>query len=250
MKVSNRMPMSRRVLAVALFAGVGAALVALVVVINRPVQIVRVTGDLSTAERDAVQTAVSQRLEGGVLAVNLNDVVANVLALQWPRDVRARRIWPGIVEVSVAKDPIVARWGDGFVLNSIGEVIDAPGVPDTTLPLIRCVNANGARAMQIFQALGQVLSDTQLKIAEVDEDALGEWRVRFANDITVALGHEDLLERAERFARVYRAVIASRLTEVDHVDARYRNGVAVGWRRNDSGNFQIAMASHGNGVVR
>ena len=53
--------------------------------------------------------------------------------------------------------------------------------------------------MQIFQMLGQVLADTPLKIAEVEEDALGEWHVTFANELTVSLGHEELLERVERF---------------------------------------------------
>ena len=250
MKVSNRMPAGRRILAVALLVGVGAALCALLLAINRPVQIVRVTGDLTTAERDAVKDAVSKHLEGGLLSVNLDEVVGNVLALSWPRDVRARRVWPSIVEVSVAKDPIVARWGDGFVLNSVGDVVDAAGMPDATLPLIRCTNANGARAMQIFQMLGQVLSDTQLKIAEVDEDALGEWQVRFTNGATVALGHEELLERVERFSLVYRAVIEDKLDRVEHIDARYRNGIAVSWRGDDTAKFQVAMASHTIEVVQ
>jgi len=250
MKVSNRMPTGRRVLAVALLVCVGAALCALLFAINRPVQIVRVTGDLTTAERDAVKDAVSKHLEGGLLSLNLDEVVGNVLALSWPRDVRARRVWPSIVEVSVAKDPIVARWGDGFVLNSVGDVVDAAGMPDATLPLIRCANANGARAMQIFQMLGQVLSDTQLKIAEVDEDALGEWQVRFTNGATVALGHEDLLERVERFSLVYRAVIEDKLDRVEHIDARYRNGIAVSWRGDDAAKFQVAMASHTIEVVQ
>jgi cell division protein FtsQ len=250
MKVSNRMPVGRRMLAVSLLAAIAVAIGVLLYAMNAPVQIVRVTGDLTTAERDAVQAAVAQRVEGGLLTVNLDQVVGNVVALTWPRDVRARRVWPSIIEVSVAKDPIVARWGDGFVLNSVGDVVDAAGLPDATLPLIRCANANGARAMQIFQMLGQVLSDTSLKVAEVDEDALGEWRVRFTNDVTVALGHEDLLERVERFARVYRAVIEQHLDDVDHIDARYRNGVAVGWRGADAGKFQVAMSSHKTEVIQ
>jgi cell division protein FtsQ len=250
MKVSNRMPTVSRILAFTLLVVVGAALCTLLYAMNSPVQIVRVTGDLTTAERDAVQAAVARRIEGGLLSVSLDQVVGNVLALTWPRDVRARRVWPSIIEVFVAKDAIVARWGDGFVLNSVGEVVDAAGVPDSTLPLIRCTNANGARAMQIFQMLGQVLSDTSLKVAEVDEDALGEWRVRFTNNVTVALGHEELLERVERFARVYRAVIEQRLDEVDHIDARYRNGVAVSWRGADAGKFQVAMTSHKTEVIQ
>ncbi len=242
MRVSEGMSHRQCVLAGALLVGVVAVLAASLVVMNSPVRVVRVSGDLSRPERAAVKTAVLQRLDGGLLGVSLDDVVANVVALSWPRDVRARRIWPGIVDVSVTKDPIVARWGDGGVLNSSGEVIGTAGTPDPALPLIRCVNANGARAMQIVQMLDQVLADTPLRIAEIDEDALGEWSVRFTNDITVSLGHQQLLERVERFYSVYRTVIEDRLDQVDHIDARYRNGVAVSWRSADG--IQLASASH------
>lgn len=249
MKVTEQMSRGRRFLAGTLLVAVATAITMLMFVMNSPVQVVRVSGDLSLPERDAVKTAVLQRLDGGLLAISLDEVVEGVLALSWPREVRVRRVWPGIVDVNVTKDTFVARWGGGGVLNSAGEVVDSAGPPDETLPLIRCANANGARAMQIFQMLGQVLSDTSLKIAEVEEDALGEWRVKFTNELTVSLGHEELLERVERFSRVYRKVIEDRIDQVDRVDARYRNGVAVSWH-GDAGTFQVASVSHKIGVVQ
>ncbi len=248
MKVSDRMSLARRVLSGAVLAGVASAFVALLFVMNSPVQVVRVSGDLSLPERDAVKAAVLQRLDGGLLGISLDDVVEGVLALSWPREVRVRRVWPGIVDVNVTKDTFVARWGDGGVLNSGGQVVESAGPPDESLPLIRCANANGARAMQIFQMLGQVLADTSLKVAEVEEDALGEWRVTFTNELTVSLGHEELLERVERFSHVYRKVIEDRMGQVDHVDARYRNGVAVSWRGGDA--MQVASVSQSIGVVQ
>lgn len=248
MKVTDRMSLVRRVLSGVVLASVASAFVALLIVMNNPVQVVRVSGDLSLPERDAVKAAVLQRLDGGLLGISLDDVVEGVLALSWPREVRVRRVWPGIVDVNVTKDTFVARWGDGGVLNSGGQVVESAGPPDESLPLIRCANANGARAMQIFQMLGQVLADTPLKVAEVEEDALGEWRVTFTNELTVSLGHEELLERVERFSHVYRKVIEDRMGEVDHVDARYRNGVAVSWRSGDA--MQVASASQSIGVVQ
>ena len=246
MKVTERMSQGRHFFAGVVLVGVAGAFVALLFVMNSPVQVVRVSGELSLPERDAVKAAVLQRLDGGLLGVSLDDVVEGVLALSWPREVRVRRMWPGIVDVNVTKDTFVARWGGGGVLNSGGQVVDSAGPPDESLPLIRCANANGARAMQIFQMLGQVLADTSLKVAEVEEDALGEWRVTFTNELTVSLGHEELLERVERFSHVYRKVIEERIAQVDHVDARYRNGVAVSWR--DSGALQVASVSQTIGV--
>ena len=248
MKVTERMSQGRHFFAGVVLVGVAGAFVALLFVMNSPVQVVRVSGELSLPERDAVKAAVLQRLDGGLLGISLDDVVEGVLALSWPREVRVRRMWPGIVDVNVTKDTFVARWGGGGVLNSGGQVVDSAGPPDESLPLIRCANANGSRAMQIFQMLGQVLADTSLKVAEVEEDALGEWRVTFTNELTVSLGHEELLERVERFSHVYRKVIEERIAQVDHVDARYRNGVAVSWR--DSGALQVASVSQTIGVVQ
>ena len=118
MKVSEGMSRFRRGLAGALLIAVVSAWLSLLFAMNDPVQIVRVSGDLSDAERAEVKEAVLHRLNGGLLGVRLDDVVADVTALSWTREVRARRVWPASVEVSVTKDPIAARWGAGGVLNS------------------------------------------------------------------------------------------------------------------------------------
>ncbi len=248
MKVSEGMSGLRRGFAGALLFAVVSAWLLLLFAMNDSVQIVRISGDLSDAERAQVKAAVLQRLNGGLLGVSLDDVIDDVTALSWTREVRARRVWPGSVEVSVTKDPIAARWGAGGVLNSAGDVIDVAGTPDAALPLITCAHASGARAMRIFQTLGEVLSDTQLKIAAIEENEIGEWQVKFTNDLMVSLGHEQLLERVGRFDRVYRNVIKDRVDFVERIDARYRNGVAVTWRDGASG-LQLASVPHTIGVV-
>jgi cell division protein FtsQ len=250
MKVSHTMSALRRSLAGALLVVVCLAVFAICSAINGPVRVVRVSGDLSGAERAEVEAAVLAQLDGGLIGISLDAVVDGVLSLRWPRDVQARRVFPGVIDVSVAKDAIVARWGELGTLNSAGEVIEGAGTPDPSLPLIRCANASGARAMEIFQMLGQVLRHTPLKIASVEEDALGEWEVTFSNNLTVSLGHEDLLARTERFLRVFEGVINDQLDQVERVDARYRNGVAVDWRAprvGQSGGAQLAAVVRTNG---
>ena len=61
MKVTEQMSHGRRILAGTLLAAVAVALAMLMFVMNSPVQVVRVSGDLSQPERDAVKTAVLQR---------------------------------------------------------------------------------------------------------------------------------------------------------------------------------------------
>jgi cell division protein FtsQ len=237
----------QRLCAAALLGVVMGSVLLIGAAIDSPVRVVRVTGDLTAAERSGVETAVNQRLSGGLFEVDLDERVEDVLALGWPRDVRVRRAGPGAIDVMVTKDAIVARWGGGGVLNSAGEVIAVAAEPDPSLPMIRCATASGARAMQIFQMLGQVLGSTGLKVAAIEEDALGEWQVTFSNGLAVALGRDDLLQRAERFYRVFDSVIEDRLDRVAHVDARYRNGVAVSWREAGAPQLGRQLASVAGG---
>ncbi len=69
-----------------------------------------------------------------------------------------------------------------------------------------------------------------LYIDRLAQDELGVWAVTFANGMKLLLGTERLAQRLERFLVVYEHRLAARSNDVDQVDARYANGVAVRWR--------------------
>ena len=50
------------------------------------------------------------------------------------------------------------------------------------------------------------------------------------NGIEVALGRDQVEKRFDRFVTVYQRRLASRAAEVERIDARYTNGVAVQWK--------------------
>ena len=58
----------------------------------------------------------------------------------------------------------------------------------------------------------------------------GAWTLTLANGIEVVLGRDQVEQRFERFITVYENRLASRVSEVSRVDARYSNGVAVQWK--------------------
>ena len=229
MKVSNSPRLISRVgkslAVVAVFAG----LVALLDGMNGPISVVRIRGDLSAAEGEAVQRAVEPAVEKGYLAVDLEEVTRAVLALSWPRDVMVRRVWPSALEIEVRKEAVAARWGERAALSSSGEVLEVPQALGDDLPLLDCAVADGIEAMQTYQLLKDGLRDTDLEIAALVQNDLGEWRVTFANGVELSLGERDLDARLARFTSVYRAALVSRAQEVARVDARYGNGVAVDW---------------------
>jgi cell division protein FtsQ len=232
-------------LALAFFVVTLGAVVMTLIKMNGPITAVHVVGNLSAAEQQEVREAVTRRLDRGVLHVRLDELVADVMALAWPREVHVRRVWPGRLEVGVAKEAVAARWGTTGAVTTSGEIIPADTVATERLPLLEAVYSDGARAMLIYQRLRAVLARTDLDIVALREDVLAEWNLTLNNGLTLALGREQMPQRLERFLIVYERV-EDKLDAVEGIDARYTNGVAVRWREgyqpNQAGSRQVATA--------
>lgn len=199
--------------------------------LDQPVDRVLIRGQLDAAERQQVQQAVAASLDGGLLSSDLDALSAGILELGWPRSVAIRRDWPGALVVAVEKPAVVARWQDAY-LASDGRVIRLP-TEHAGLPRFDCAASEPKRAMEVYHRLNEIATGAGLKIAGLKENVLGEWDLTFrtpnGQTLLVRLGAESVDERLDRFAVVYRQQLAGRAAEIDSVDARYDNGVAVSW---------------------
>jgi cell division protein FtsQ len=240
MKVSTPAPHRlTRLLGSMLLVSVLLATTAVLVSMNRPIRVVRIEAELSIDEQQQVRGAIDSLVGQGMLTLDLDEVVATMRQLAWPRLVSARREWPDELVVQLVKETFVARWGDLGALNSAGEVF--PGVElAADVPMLRADLAGGPRAMQVFQLLHGALGSSGPSIVVLEQTRSGEWQVEVDDGFRVALGREDLAARLGRFLAVHREVLVDRAAEVEWVDARYMNGVAVRWR--DAGQGPAALA--------
>ncbi len=199
--------------------------------LDQPVERVLVRGQLDGAERQQVRDAVAASLDGGLLSSDLDRLADGILELGWPRSVAIRRDWPGALVIEVEKPAVVARWRDAY-LASDGRVIRLP-TERTGLPRFDCAASVPQRAMEVYHRLNEIVAGSGLTIAALSENLLGEWDLTFTTPdeeaMTVRLGSESVDERLGRFTVVYRQQLAGRAAEIDSVDARYDNGVAVRW---------------------
>ena len=114
-----------------------------------------------------------------------------IRALSWPRAVAVRRAWPDGLVIRVEKESVVAAWGDGGYLTSAGKVVSmAEGGAD--VPTLSTSLAPPRRAMEVYQMLASRLATEDMRLARLDENALGEWRLTLERGITVELGNEAL----------------------------------------------------------
>ena len=200
--------------------------------LDQPVARVLVTGPLLPEERKAIEVAVVEHLDGGILSADLEALRAGILGLGWPRTVAIRRSWPGTLSLEVEKPTVVARWQDAY-LASDGRVVQLPaGKPG--LPRLDCASADPRAAMEMFHRLSEAVEAAGLFIEHLSENAFGEWQVRVSNGtmeaLPVKLGAETMEERLNRFLLVFEEHLSTRAAEIAAVDARYHNGIAVSWR--------------------
>jgi cell division protein FtsQ len=95
--------------------------------------------------------------------------------------------------------------------------------------------------MQQYRMFTQMLQSTGLRIVEFRMGVRGGWYLRFAEGPTLAVGRGQVVEKIQRFLRVWDKALAVRLDQIDNIDIRYGNGVAVRWIADDKKTVKNAV---------
>lgn len=193
-------------------------------------RVVKIEGELTTAEAEDVRRQIAGALNGGFFTLNAARLRERVLELAWPGEVSVRKIWPDEVVVRVARETVAARWGDGSFLNPTGEVVNALA-HSRDVPVFDCRLASAQEAMEVHRYLQEMAAAQGLDIRRMEENEIGEWRLGFAEGPTLMLGADRLSERMGRFLAAYPRLLERAEQAIDQVDLRYGNGLAVRWRQ-------------------
>ncbi len=220
--------LSATALALALLGGGAAAWRAA----DRDVEVVRIGGDLSPAERSRVRSLIAARLPAGVLSLDLVVMRRTLAAESWVASARVRRRPPATLEVDVVKETALARWRDGSLLSSRGTVIrGAPAdAAARTLPQLAGPEGSASRVMAQYRRISELMRAHGVTIARLELDAERGWRFTTGGGLEVVLGDSEVVDRLRRVAAVVGSALSQRLERVARIDARYANGVAVAWR--------------------
>ena len=220
--------------------GIGvAAVVALASVIgvalNRPLLKVDVAGSFQRVSPLDVEEIVRNRLRGGFITANLDQLQRAIETLPWVDHARVQRRWPDGLIVQVTEQMPVARWGEAGLLNSRGELFikDLRHVPPE-LPRLEGPDHSEHQVAELFFQLQPRLLEAGLRTSALRLDARGAWELDLASGVTVRFGRRQLEERIDRFLKVGAPVVAGRPNDIAFLDMRYSNGFAVGWRTQGS----------------
>ena len=196
-----------------------------------PVQRISVTGELEHTQAQVVQDIVQPSLAGGFLKADLRQMQRQLESLPWIYQATVRRRWPAALEIHILEELPIARWGQDGFLNHEGEVFHTDKRGDwRSLPLLEGSEGSAQSLMAKYQRLVGFLRPLGLQVDQLLVDERGQMAAVMSGGMRLTLGAEDFLGRMHRFEEVYLGELMARRADIEKVDLRYKNGVAVTFR--------------------
>ncbi len=196
--------------------------------INKPIRVVQMANPLQRANEHSVRAALAAHLDGGFFALDVQAIKEQLEANPWVEKAVITRIWPDTLSVAITEEIAIARWGDKRLLNQYGESF-APELQedDQTLPLLNGPEGMERKVMEQYQVFSQMLSDTGLRVREIELSERGSWTLRMDNDLSVSIGRSNVMERVQRFVKFYQHHLNEQVASVAAIDLRYNNGISI-----------------------
>jgi cell division protein FtsQ len=190
-----------------------------------------VTTPLARASGAHLEAVIRGELRGTFFTMDLDAARAALSRVPWVRAVALRRQWPRRLEIEVDEHQPLARWNDGALVSTRGDVFTANWAGE--LPEFSGPDDQSRLMVERYREWGALLEPLALRVSGLRLSARGGWQLKARDgngELTLDVGRDDVTGRLARFVAVYArtvGVLARTGKPVDRVDLRYRNGFAA-----------------------
>ncbi len=200
--------------------------------VDKPVRDVRVLGVYEHLDPQQVRGALWPVVGTPLMDMSLRDLKQTLEAEPWVRRAQVRRHWSGELQVLLKEELPVARWGEQGLLNNEGRIFwPQLAAADRHLPVLSGPEHSTREMMAQFHAFSHQLRPLGLSISALELEPRGAWTLRLNNGLKLVVGREPVMEKMSRFTRLYPRFLAPKVDQIEQIDIRYTNGLAVGWRQ-------------------
>lgn len=198
----------------------------------------KIQGQFRYLEPSEIEGLVRTHELGNFFAIELNEVKAEIEAHPWVQEAQVRREWPDTLSVHIKEHRPVARWKKDQWVNAQGKVVSLPF--DKFLSKRKstvAINLDGKpqdSALMLNQTIAwkRQLESSGLVINRISLSDSHAWTLDLhypLNDVefTLLLGREDVAERLARFQNLFEKRFKDSDEQLQRVDARYPDGLAI-----------------------
>ncbi|XOV87301.1 MAG: cell division protein FtsQ/DivIB [Pseudomonadota bacterium] len=208
---------------------------------------VAVDGELNEAQREEVLLVMRDDFQR---FVRLDDIKASIESIRWIHHVEVARQWPDRVRLRVVPERPIAYWNDDSYVNEEGRAFASAHMHIGKLTQLYGPEGKEQLVMQQYQQLTKSLARTGVSLETLRLDERGAWEFTTDRKIRVLLGKEDIKERVQRYLLVMENTdLAGRMDDVEQIDTRYSNGLAVSWK-SSPGDLDVAKSENMQREIR
>lgn len=195
-----------------------------------PIRSVKVYG-VSRADQQELQHLIQPFLSVGFFALNVEFIRDRLLQHPWIGDLFVKRVWPDVVEVVLTERKPIAKWNQESVLSDNGALFkpDLKTIPGH-LPEFRGPQGQQMMVFRYFEEINRLLFPLHVTVSSLELTPYYTWRLVLNNGIIMQVGYKDILTQLAQFVKVYPKVVGMRESDVEYIDLRYSNGIAVKWK--------------------
>ena len=203
------------------------------------VKFVSVQGEIDNRQRSKIYELLG---EVALAEIDLVDLRARIESVSWIANASVERQWPDSLVVTVIPQHAIALWNDDAYINESGRVFHSDFEQGQRLSQLYGPEGSEERVIQHYQKVNNALLKVGQSIETLRLDDRGAWTLTNDVGIKVLLGKDELMERIQRLVSITGHVgLVGRLEDIQQIDTRYSNGVAVGWKQSREG-VELAKA--------
>lgn len=170
-------------------------------------------------------------LHTNLLTLDSYKLQQQLLTLPWVDSVKVHRHWPHELQIALSEKKAIALWYNHGLISQSGELFfPSKNTFPANLPEIDAPKDLIENSLSSLTTMDLALSTDNLSIAKLMVKQRDDISLVLKNGIKVLLGRDNQMERLQRFIDIFYKVFENRLNQVQYVDMRYTNGMAVKWR--------------------
>lgn len=194
-----------------------------------PITAVKVFG-IKNMDQNELKRILFPLVNKGFFSTDVEAIKDRLLQSPWVSHAVVQRKWPNQVSIVLTERHPVARWKNSL-LSAEGELFSPTNKTyPSGLPQLLGPNGQQLRVFQYYKNLSAMLRPLHNKITRLELTPELSWNVVFENGMKLGVDHKDILTRINHFVKVYPKIVGSRVAEVEYIDLRYSNGLAVRWK--------------------
>lgn len=213
---------------------------------GQKIQTVVIEGQVNFVSEQEIKDTVSRFVSSSLVALDLDTLKYELEMLPWISKVAVQREWPGKLIIDVEEELAIARWRDRELLNQQGQIFVPEAIDGLlNLPRLSGPERSEQQVMAQYQKFNQLMYPLGVRIRDLSMNERGALTMLLTNGVKVKLGKEDVLERVRRLVAFLESRYSADLLNMESIDLRYTNGIAVSPRiRSEAGTQQgeVVMA--------